>query len=290
MLVFAGCDATKKISTANSNAIMKNKEAVNAFYNKALTVNKETRPTAVLTPILAEGYKSSSSVDAKNAQQLMGQLEFFWKVVPDLKWEPQQIINEGDIYIVRSIATGTPNGDFMGVPTDGTKSFKILTIDMHTVKDGKILETHHVEDWATAMRQLKPKDDAMSIANAFMEAMGKGDMEKMTSLMHEDMVWQNSGDPAVPWIGPWKGKQTILEDFMPKFGAGFKTIKWEPNDALSNGDTAAYFGQMIGELTNSNQKTEEFTYALRVKVKDGKVILWNWLEDSYEVSKAYHGK
>ena len=178
----------------------------------------------------------------------------------------------------------------MGVPTDGTKSFKILTIDMHTVKDGKILETHHVEDWATAMRQLKPKDDAMSIANAFMEAMGKGDMEKMTSLMHEDMVWQNSGDPAVPWIGPWKGKQTILEDFMPKFGAGFKTIKWEPNDALSNGDTAAYFGQMIGELTNSNQKTEEFTYALRVKVKDGKVILWNWLEDSYEVSKAYHGK
>ena len=290
MLVFAGCDATKKISTANSNTIMKNKEAVNAFYNKALTVNKETRPTAVLTPILAEGYKSSSSVDAKNAQQLMGQLEFFWKVVPDLKWEPQQIINEGDTYIVRSIATGTPNGDFMGVPTDGTKSFKILTIDMHTVKDGKILETHHVEDWATAMRQLKPKDDAMSIANAFMEAMGKGDMEKMTSLMYEDMVWQNSGDPAVPWIGPWKGKQTILEDFMPKFGAGFKTIKWEPNDALSNGDTAAYFGQMIGELTHSNQKTEEFTYALRVKVKDGKVILWNWFEDSYEVSRAYNNR
>ncbi len=128
----------------------------------------------------------------------------------------------------------------------------------------------------------------MDIAMQFMDAIGKGDMEKMTSLMHEDMVWQNAGDSNVPWIGPWKGKKAILEDFMPKFGAGFKTIKWEPNDAFAQDNTAAFFGQMIGELTNSNQQTEEFTYALRVKVKDGKVILWNWFEDSYEVSRAYH--
>lgn len=130
----------------------------------------------------------------------------------------------------------------------------------------------------------------LDIAMKFMDAMGKGDMPNMMSLMHEDMVWQNGGDSQVPWIGPWKGKKTILEDFMPKFGAGFKTIKWEPNDAFANGDTAAFFGQMIGELTNSGEQTSEFTYALRVKVKDGKVILWNWFEDSYEVSRAYHKK
>lgn len=127
----------------------------------------------------------------------------------------------------------------------------------------------------------------IDIAMAFMGAMGKGDMKTMKGLMHEEMVWQNAGDPRVPWIGPWKGKKTILEDFMPKFGAGFKTIKWEPDDAIASGDTAAFFGQMIGELTNNGEQTTEFTYALRVKVKDGKVILWNWFEDSYEVSRAY---
>ncbi len=136
----------------------------------------------------------------------------------------------------------------------------------------------------------KQSKETMEIAMNFMGAMGKGDMETLKNLMHEDMVWQNSGDPNVPWIGPWKGKKTILEDFMPKFGAGFKTIKWEPNDSFANGDTAAFFGQMIGELTNSNQQTKEFTYALRVKVKDGKIILWNWFEDSFEVSRAYHKK
>lgn len=290
MIVLAGCNTSNNLSTTNSEKNMKNKAAVMAFYEKALTVNSETRPTAVLSPLVAEGYKSTSSSGAKNAEQLMGQLEFFWKVVPDLKWIPQQIVNEGDTYTVRSLASGTPNGNFMGVPTDGTKSFKIMTIDIHTMKDGKFVSTNHVEDWTTAMQQLKPKEDALSIANAFMGAMGKGDMDAMMALMHEDMVWQNAGDAAVPWIGPWKGKQTILEDFMPKFGAGFKTLKWEPNDALSSGDTAAYFGQMIGEVTKSGQKTNEFTYALRVKVKDGKVILWNWFEDSFEVSRAYHNK
>lgn len=133
-------------------------------------------------------------------------------------------------------------------------------------------------------------ETTMEIAMNYMDAMGKGDMETMKNLMHDDMVWQNSGDPNVPWIGPWNGKKTILEDFLPKFGAGFKTIKWEPNDAFANGDTAAFFGQMIGELTNSGEKTQEFTYALRVKVKDNKIILWNWFEDSFEVSRAYNKK
>lgn len=270
---------------------MKNKEAINSFYNKALTVNTLTRPTAVLTPLLAEGYMSASSGGAKNAEQLMQQLEFFWKLIPDLKWEPQQIINEGDIYVVRSIASGTPNGDFMGMPTNGTKRFEIMTMDMHTVKDGKIIKTEHVEDWATSMKQLKgpKKKSAMDIANEYMTAMGTGDMETMSNLMHEDMVWQNAGSKDIPWIGPWNGKKAILEKFMPAFGAGFKTIKWEPVDALTSDDTAAYFGQMIGELTKTGKQTEEFTYALRVKVKDGKVILWNWFEDSIEVANAFHG-
>ncbi|MEM6831720.1 MAG: nuclear transport factor 2 family protein [Bacteroidota bacterium] len=143
----------------------------------------------------------------------------------------------------------------------------------------------------TASQDNEPGDQeskkTMEIAMAFMDAMGKGDMDKMVSLMHDDMVWQNAGDSDLPWIGPWKGKKAILEEFMPAFGANFQTIKWEPNDAFASGNTAAFFGQMVGLLTKSNKKTKEFTYALRVKVKDGKVILWNWFEDSYEVSKAY---
>jgi predicted ester cyclase len=133
----------------------KNKEALVAFYRKALTVNSDTTPAAVLSDILADNFISNGSVDSKTKEQLIGQVGFFWKLIPDLKWEPQDIVADGDKYVVRSIATGTPNGDFMGLPTDGTKSFKIMTIDIHRFEDGKDVEVYHLEDWGTAMKQLK---------------------------------------------------------------------------------------------------------------------------------------
>ncbi len=134
---------------------MTNKEALMAFYEKALTVNSKTNPAAVCSEILANNFVSKGSVESKNKEQLTGQLGFFWKLIPDLIWEPQDILNEGNKYVVRSLASGTPKGDFMGLPTDGTKSFNIMTIDIHTIIDGKVQEVHHLEDWGTAIKQLK---------------------------------------------------------------------------------------------------------------------------------------
>jgi len=133
----------------------KNREALIAFYRKALTVNTEITPAEVMKPILADDFISNGSIESKTKEQLIGQIGFFWKLIPNLKWEPQDIISDGNKYVVRSIASGSPNGDFMGLPTDGTKSFRIMTIDIHKIIDGKIVEVHHLEDWGTAMKQLK---------------------------------------------------------------------------------------------------------------------------------------
>ena len=134
----------------------------------------------------------------------------------------------------------------------------------------------------------KQSKETMEVATKYMEAMGKGDMETMVSLMDENMVWQNEGDKSLPWLGPWKGKKVILEKFLPLFMENFKTTKWLTEDAISSGDVAAFFGQMQGVTLKSGQETTEFTFALRVKVTDGKIVLWNWLEDSYAVSQAFH--
>ena len=123
---------------------------------------------------------------------------------------------------------------------------------------------------------------------AFMGAMGKGDMETMKTLMADDMVWHNEGDKSLPWIGPWEGKETILE-FLGVFGENFKTTAWENADAFASGDTVAVFGKMNGITTKSEKEIGEFTFALRAKVRDGQVVLWNWFEDSFAVSRAYHG-
>ncbi len=123
---------------------------------------------------------------------------------------------------------------------------------------------------------------------AFMSAMGSGDLGGMTALMADDMVWHNEGDPSLPWIGPWEGKEAILA-FLPVFRENFETTEWENTDAFASGDTVAVFGKMNGVTTKSGEEIGEFTFALRAKVRDGKVRLWNWFEDSFAVSKAYHG-
>lgn len=124
---------------------------------------------------------------------------------------------------------------------------------------------------------------------AFMGAMGKGDMETVTKLMADDMVWQNEGDKSMPWIGPWNGKEEIM-NFLGIFSKNFQTTKWENTDAFASGDTVAIFGNMNGITTESGKEIGDFTFALRAKVRDGKVVFWNWFEDSYAVSNAYHGK
>lgn len=78
-------------------------------------------------------------------------------VLPEWRsFSGEEVLVAGDRVIVRSEATGTPAGVFFGVPHGG-KSFKIMAIDIHTVKDGKLVTAYHVEDWATAMRQLSAK-------------------------------------------------------------------------------------------------------------------------------------
>lgn len=123
---------------------------------------------------------------------------------------------------------------------------------------------------------------------AFMGAMGAGDMDKVIALMDDNIVWHNEGDSNIPWIGPWNGKEEVLA-FLGVFGENFQTTKWENQDVLASGDTVAVFGNMNGITTFTGKEIGDFTFALRAKVRDGKVILWNWFEDSYAVSQAYSG-
>ncbi len=131
------------------------KQIVRPFYTQCLTVNPDTHVAEKMGQILADNFQSKGSTEAKSKAQLIGQIQFFWKLIPDLKWEIQEMIAEGNQVVVRSLASGTPNGNFMGVQTDGTKSFKTMTIDIHTVENGQVVEVHHLEDWATAIKQVQ---------------------------------------------------------------------------------------------------------------------------------------
>ena len=141
---------------------------------------------------------------------------------------------------------------------------------------------------AKAQTEADESQASLDTVMAFMGAMGGGDMDSMAALMADDMVWQNEGDPDLPWIGTWEGKETIF-GFLGVFSQNVQATQWENQDAFASGDTVAVFGRMRLLLTGSGVETDVFNFALRAKVRDGQVVLWNWFEDSYAVSQAYHG-
>ena len=135
------------------------KTLVRQFYELCLTVDRRaadaSQVSRVMGELLADDFQSINSAETKNKAQLTGQVAFFWKLIPDLVWAPQEVLQDGNKVVVRSLATGSPKGEFMGLTLDGSRSFKIMTIDVHTVVNGRIAQVHHLEEWTTAIKQLK---------------------------------------------------------------------------------------------------------------------------------------
>ena len=80
----------------------------------------------------------------------------FAKSIPDMKFDIKEVLVAGDRVIVRGEVTGTPAGDLFGVSHTG-KSFRIMAIDIQTIRDGKISRTYHLENWLSALGQLRAK-------------------------------------------------------------------------------------------------------------------------------------
>ena len=80
----------------------------------------------------------------------------FAKAIPNMKNEIKDVVVAGDRIVVRGVVSGTPTGEFFGVPHTG-RSFSVLAIDIHEMRGGRIARTWHVEDWAEALSQLRAK-------------------------------------------------------------------------------------------------------------------------------------
>lgn len=131
-----------------------NKEKVAVFY-ELLSDPGSTELAEAFQDVTHESWESigNYSGENKNREAFLGQMGGFAQLMPDLEWAVQAMHQDGNVITVRSRATGTPVAPFFGVDAEG-RSFDILAIDIHELEDGKIARTYHVEDWATALRQL----------------------------------------------------------------------------------------------------------------------------------------
>jgi predicted ester cyclase len=110
---------------------------------------------ALLANATNPDYQScSTNSDCLSRDQLAGVFTALGKIIPDLHWTIKDIWTSGNRIVVRGEATGTPTGELYGAKPTG-KSFKTISIDMFTVRDGKLATAYHVENWMAATEQIK---------------------------------------------------------------------------------------------------------------------------------------
>jgi len=92
-------------------------------------------------------------------------MQLFGEIIPDLKFERKEMFIHEDKVVVLLKVSGTiekaPEGEefipfFPGVaPSELVgKNFETLAVDIHSIVDGKIQQSYHIEDWRTAVYQM----------------------------------------------------------------------------------------------------------------------------------------
>ncbi|GAB5537336.1 MAG: hypothetical protein Rubg2KO_35850 [Rubricoccaceae bacterium] len=156
-LLATGCQSTQLTETQTMSDSAALTAVVQKFYDQ-LSDPANPNADALSAEYMADDWLSTPTPGGGTGRAgFVATLGFFGSIIPDLSWDVQEMLVDGNRVTVRSIASGTPNapdGSFFGVPTDGTKQFEIMTIDIHTVENGKMVRSYHVEEWATAMQQV----------------------------------------------------------------------------------------------------------------------------------------
>ena len=139
------------IARADSLTVEQARQIAAPFY-RALNAGNDA--IALVNEVASPDWVSCAGNDTcRRRDQVGAAIASLHKAVPDLKWEIKEVLVSDDRVIVRGEASGTPAGAFMGVPGGG-RSFRIMSIDVHTIKDGKMIQVYYVEDWMGAVRQL----------------------------------------------------------------------------------------------------------------------------------------
>lgn len=130
-------------------------DTLRAFYTDILTDPAGTTSERFYEVFSPDVVSIPTPPGGEGAQGMLNTFAYLGQVVPDLVWEPQEIIDLGDgRFVVRSLFSGTPVGPFLGVDPATGKSFEAMSIDIVTVEGGLITKSYHLEDWTGVIAQL----------------------------------------------------------------------------------------------------------------------------------------
>jgi hypothetical protein len=129
--------------------------AIVAPLYEALNEPTKKDVTALLAQATNPDYRSCSTLTDCLDRKALGEVfKSIGKMVPNLSWKIHDLWVAEDRIFVLGDVSGTPAENFFGVEPTG-RSFTTISLDVFTVKNGKLSSAYHVENWAGAIAQVK---------------------------------------------------------------------------------------------------------------------------------------
>jgi len=136
-----------------------NKELVKHYFEELNKGNVEVINETCAPEYLF--YSPSNNPKPMSREETIGFLKMALRAIPDLNYRIEKLFIVGDTAIIWNIATGTHQGELMGIPATGNR-YEVSSILIWSLKNGKIVEEREEYNSLGLMMQLgmelKPKE------------------------------------------------------------------------------------------------------------------------------------
>lgn len=149
----------------------------------------------------------------------------------------------------------------------------------------------------------KPKKSHSEIIAAYLDAVISKDASVIDRFFSPDVEYMVNGtsspDPdgvlaplsvdcrdALPWFGVHRGREAAKE-FLAHMHRNLEVISFGPREVISEGNKAAAFGWFRLHALSTG-RTVDIAYSIRLELRDGLIVKYHFLENTFDVATAFH--
>ena len=90
---------------------------------------------------------------------------------------------------------------------------------------------------------------------------------------------------ALPWLGVHKGKEAV-KAFLGHMHRNLEVTAFGPREVISEGNKAAEFGWFRLHALSTG-RTADIAYAIRFELRNGLIVRYHFLENTFDVAAAF---
>ncbi|GLZ76490.1 hypothetical protein Afil01_12970 [Actinorhabdospora filicis] len=127
--------------------------------------------------------------------------------------------------------------------------------------------------------------DTRATVETYLRAIGKHDIDTILNLTADPADWAVHGSPLVPWLGE-RSSHIQVSEFFHLLDTNLTPREFAVETVVVDGEEAVVLGE-FRYLVNDTGREFHSTFALRLTVRDGKVVRYHMHEDSYAIHVAF---